>query len=94
MVGDYFTGGWAQIADGIAVTEFPDTTVRRARKSRYVTSGFVQMLFPDLAGLDSDYFPPTTARKLLDLLTRHGQQLKPLTILTHDHPDPDSLASA
>jgi nanoRNase/pAp phosphatase (c-di-AMP/oligoRNAs hydrolase) len=34
------------------------------------------------------------ARKLLDLITHHAKSLKPLTILTHDHPDPDSLASA
>lgn len=34
------------------------------------------------------------ARRLIDLLSRHGRDLKPLTILTHDHPDPDSLASA
>lgn len=34
------------------------------------------------------------ARKLLDWLTSRGKQLRPLTILTHDHPDPDSLASA
>lgn len=34
------------------------------------------------------------ARRLLDLLAKKGAQLRPLTILTHDHPDPDSLASA
>jgi nanoRNase/pAp phosphatase (c-di-AMP/oligoRNAs hydrolase) len=34
------------------------------------------------------------AKKLLDLLKESGRSLKPLTILTHDHPDPDSLASA
>ncbi len=34
------------------------------------------------------------ARKLLKDLTRRGRTLKRLLILTHDHPDPDSLASA
>jgi nanoRNase/pAp phosphatase (c-di-AMP/oligoRNAs hydrolase) len=34
------------------------------------------------------------ARKILDLLLKKGKTLRPLTILTHDHPDPDSLASA
>jgi nanoRNase/pAp phosphatase (c-di-AMP/oligoRNAs hydrolase) len=38
--------------------------------------------------------PGWHARKLLDLITNHAKNLKPLTILTHDHPDPDSLASA
>lgn len=37
---------------------------------------------------------PFHARKILDLLEKKGKSLKPLTILTHDHPDPDSLASA
>ena len=34
------------------------------------------------------------ARKLVGLLAARGRELSPLTILTHDHPDPDSLASA
>ncbi|MBI5241736.1 MAG: DHH family phosphoesterase [Elusimicrobia bacterium] len=34
------------------------------------------------------------ARKLLRELTRLGPRLSPLLILTHDYPDPDSLASA
>lgn len=34
------------------------------------------------------------ARKLLRELERLGRKLSPLLILTHDHPDPDSLASA
>ncbi|MBI3554362.1 MAG: DHH family phosphoesterase [Elusimicrobia bacterium] len=34
------------------------------------------------------------AHRLLNLLARHGKKLAPLTILTHDHPDPDALASA
>lgn len=34
------------------------------------------------------------ARRLLDLLSKKGRELRPLTILTHDHPDPDALASA
>jgi nanoRNase/pAp phosphatase (c-di-AMP/oligoRNAs hydrolase) len=34
------------------------------------------------------------ARRLLNLLARHGKRFGPLTILTHDHPDPDALASA
>lgn len=34
------------------------------------------------------------ARKLLRELERRGKKLSPLLILTHDHPDPDSLASA
>ena len=34
------------------------------------------------------------ARKLLRELERLGKKLSPLIILTHDHPDPDSLASA
>jgi len=33
-------------------------------------------------------------RRLVKLLTEKGRQLSPLTILTHDHPDPDALASA
>ena len=32
------------------------------------------------------------ARKLLDLMQNHDQELKPLTILTHVHPDPASRA--
>lgn len=38
--------------------------------------------------------PSWHAKRLLDFLRRRGSELKPLTILTHDHPDPDSLASA
>lgn len=34
------------------------------------------------------------ARKLLRELKRLGRRISPLLILTHDHPDPDSLASA
>ena len=34
------------------------------------------------------------ARKLLRELARLGQRISPLLILTHDYPDPDSLASA
>jgi nanoRNase/pAp phosphatase (c-di-AMP/oligoRNAs hydrolase) len=34
------------------------------------------------------------ARKLIGYLAERGRALSPLTILTHDHPDPDSLASA
>jgi len=34
------------------------------------------------------------ARKLLELIETAGKQLRPLLIMTHDHPDPDSLASA
>lgn len=34
------------------------------------------------------------ARKLLSFLKSRGRRLSPLHILTHDHPDPDSLASA
>ncbi len=34
------------------------------------------------------------ARKLIEFLKENSSRLKPLTILTHDHPDPDALASA
>ncbi|MBI4677442.1 MAG: DHH family phosphoesterase [Elusimicrobia bacterium] len=34
------------------------------------------------------------ARKLVRELSRRGRSLKSLLIMTHDHPDPDSLASA
>lgn len=34
------------------------------------------------------------ARRLVRELTRRGRSLKSLLIMTHDHPDPDSLASA
>ncbi len=34
------------------------------------------------------------ARKLLRELSRLGRRISPLMIMTHDHPDPDSLASA
>lgn len=34
------------------------------------------------------------ARRLIRLFTEKGRALSPLTILTHDHPDPDALASA
>ena len=38
--------------------------------------------------------PGFHARRLIKLLTERGKSLSPLTILTHDHPDPDALASA
>jgi nanoRNase/pAp phosphatase (c-di-AMP/oligoRNAs hydrolase) len=38
--------------------------------------------------------PGFHARRLVKLLTERGRALSPLTILTHDHPDPDALASA
>lgn len=38
--------------------------------------------------------PSYHAKKLLDLLVKKGRALGPLTIVTHDHPDPDALASA
>lgn len=38
--------------------------------------------------------PGFHARRLIKYLTEKGRALSPLTILTHDHPDPDSLASA
>ena len=38
--------------------------------------------------------PGFHARRLVKLLSEKGRALSPLTILTHDHPDPDSLASA
>ncbi len=38
--------------------------------------------------------PGWHARKLLELIETSGKQLRPLTIMTHDHPDPDALASA
>ncbi len=38
--------------------------------------------------------PGFHARRLVKLLTEKGKALSPLTILTHDHPDPDALASA
>ena len=38
--------------------------------------------------------PHFHARRLVKLLREKGRSLSPLTILTHDHPDPDSLASA
>ncbi|MBI4376656.1 MAG: DHH family phosphoesterase [Elusimicrobia bacterium] len=34
------------------------------------------------------------ARRLIEWLRAKGRDIRPLTILTHDHPDPDSLASA
>ena len=34
------------------------------------------------------------ARRLIKALTEIGRSMSPLMILTHDHPDPDSLASA
>ena len=34
------------------------------------------------------------AKALLDFLAAEGRRLSPLLILTHDHPDPDALASA
>ncbi|MCM2303759.1 MAG: DHH family phosphoesterase [Elusimicrobia bacterium] len=38
--------------------------------------------------------PGFHARRLVKLLTEKGKSLSPMTILTHDHPDPDALASA
>jgi nanoRNase/pAp phosphatase (c-di-AMP/oligoRNAs hydrolase) len=38
--------------------------------------------------------PGFHARRLVKFLTEKGKSISPLTILTHDHPDPDSLASA
>ncbi|MDE2141224.1 MAG: DHH family phosphoesterase [Elusimicrobia bacterium] len=38
--------------------------------------------------------PGFHARRLLKFLEEKGRGLSPLTILTHDHPDPDALASA
>ncbi len=38
--------------------------------------------------------PGFHARRLVKFLREKGKSLSPLTILTHDHPDPDSLASA
>jgi len=38
--------------------------------------------------------PGFHARRLVKFLREKGKALSPLTILTHDHPDPDSLASA
>ena len=38
--------------------------------------------------------PGFHARRLIKLLSERGRSLSPLTILTHDHPDPDALASA
>lgn len=38
--------------------------------------------------------PGFHARRLVKLLRERGRSLSPLTILTHDHPDPDALASA
>lgn len=38
--------------------------------------------------------PTERARALLEWLTLYGDASGPLLILTHDHPDPDSLASA
>ena len=38
--------------------------------------------------------PGFHARRLVKLLKEKGRSLSPLTILTHDHPDPDALASA
>ncbi|MBI4055474.1 MAG: DHH family phosphoesterase [Elusimicrobia bacterium] len=37
---------------------------------------------------------PPHRRLLLDFLSQKGKSLSPLLILTHDHPDPDSMASA
>lgn len=34
------------------------------------------------------------AGSLISYLRRHGRKLSPLLILTHDHPDPDAIASA
>jgi nanoRNase/pAp phosphatase (c-di-AMP/oligoRNAs hydrolase) len=38
--------------------------------------------------------PGFHARRLVKLLREKGKSLSPMTILTHDHPDPDALASA
>ncbi len=38
--------------------------------------------------------PGFHARRLIKRLSESGRALSPLTILTHDHPDPDALASA
>ncbi|MHB2026819.1 MAG: DHH family phosphoesterase [Elusimicrobiota bacterium] len=38
--------------------------------------------------------PGSHAKKLLRYLAENAKKISPLTILTHDHPDPDSLASA
>ncbi|MBI4371490.1 MAG: DHH family phosphoesterase [Elusimicrobia bacterium] len=38
--------------------------------------------------------PGFHAGRLIKLFTEKGRSLSPLTILTHDHPDPDALASA
>lgn len=38
--------------------------------------------------------PGFHARRLIKALQEKGRSLSPLTILTHDHPDPDALASA
>jgi nanoRNase/pAp phosphatase (c-di-AMP/oligoRNAs hydrolase) len=38
--------------------------------------------------------PGFHARRLVKLFREKGKALSPLTILTHDHPDPDALASA
>jgi nanoRNase/pAp phosphatase (c-di-AMP/oligoRNAs hydrolase) len=38
--------------------------------------------------------PGFHARRLVKFLKEKGRSLSPLTILTHDHPDPDALASA
>ena len=35
-----------------------------------------------------------SARSLVSFLRRQGRKISPLLILTHDHPDPDALASA
>ncbi len=36
----------------------------------------------------------TAAKKLIRMLKERGRKIGPLLILTHDHPDPDGLASA
>lgn len=38
--------------------------------------------------------PSEPALRLLELLRERGPRLSPLLIVTHDHPDPDALASA
>ncbi|MFI5346082.1 MAG: bifunctional oligoribonuclease/PAP phosphatase NrnA [Elusimicrobiota bacterium] len=38
--------------------------------------------------------PGFHAKRLIKYLKEKGRSLSPLTILTHDHPDPDALASA
>ncbi len=34
-----------------------------------------------------------SARKLIDFLDKHRDEISPLLIMTHDYPDPDAIAS-